>query len=221
MKTNNPKSKPTSLAMNMNIPFMIKTKYYIGLAVLPMGLMFSAFGVLYLIMQVFGWTGTIPRSEIAVFLVVFIPSMVGLMLGGFWLGWQLNKLIARVVYGWSADKAYKAFNCSDVPVEWYKDPALAEMPAAVRQKNSAWATTRKQGKLSFVVKTGVCQWGGLMFLIMGLIPALRSEVGVQMLPLAMDALLWIVAGAIFGLLTWHLSERQFLKQQNDSEENNP
>ena len=68
-----------------------------------------------------------------------------------------------------------------------------------------WAKVREQGKLRFVLRSGLVFYGVPMFIIMTyLIPHPRLSTG-------QSALLWLLAGAFYGMATWMVQERRFRK----------
>jgi hypothetical protein len=73
-----------------------------------------------------------------------------------------------------------------------------------------WAATRAQGRWSFVWRTGVLQWGLIMFGVMGGSQAAQHP-DRWMYILAVNLPLWFCGGVLFGLLTWHLTERSYTK----------
>jgi hypothetical protein len=73
-----------------------------------------------------------------------------------------------------------------------------------------WAAKRVQGRWSFVWRTGVLQWGVIMFGVMG-----GGQIAQQpdrwLFLLELNLSVWLCAGVVFGLLTWHFSERSYAK----------
>jgi hypothetical protein len=68
-----------------------------------------------------------------------------------------------------------------------------------------WARTRGQGMLRYVLLSGVVFYGLPMFLIMTfLIPHPR-------LSTVQSALLWLLAGAGYGVAMWLVQERRYRK----------
>jgi hypothetical protein len=73
-----------------------------------------------------------------------------------------------------------------------------------------WASTRVQGRSSFIWRVGVLQWGLVMFGAMGGSQAAQHP-SRWLLILALNIPIWLCAGILFGILTWHLSERGYAK----------
>jgi len=73
-----------------------------------------------------------------------------------------------------------------------------------------WAETRKQGMLRFVMRSGVLLYGMPMFVIMTyLIPHPRLSTG-------QSALLWLAAGACYGIALWLVQERRYRRMAGRS-----
>ena len=84
------------------------------------------------------------------------------------------------------------------------------------EKNiKAWEATRAKGKWHFILIKGVLIWGGLMFLGMGLLyPYLRHSTRAFTLHmLAINAVVYLIGGFVFGALVWLLAERNYAKRQ--------
>ena len=81
-----------------------------------------------------------------------------------------------------------------------------------RKTHEAWALVREKGATRFILVNGVAWYGGLMFLLIGLLsPLVRYGQLPAPSHLALGALVWAVAGLAWGVLTWHFSERNFRK----------
>jgi hypothetical protein len=68
------------------------------------------------------------------------------------------------------------------------------------------------GKGRFVFQRGLIAWGVPMYLFMAVLPVINGRVETTVFYFLWQACLWGVAGALFGLATWHFSEKSFLKQ---------
>lgn len=82
-----------------------------------------------------------------------------------------------------------------------------------RKNHVTWARVRQQGAARFILVHGAAWYGGMMFLFMGLLLPMASQ-SWQMpgtRDIALSALIWAVAGVIWGASIWHLSERNFRK----------
>lgn len=71
-----------------------------------------------------------------------------------------------------------------------------------------WKQTRAKGMFRYVLLSGVFSYGLAMFVVMTFVvnsdKLSSSFVG-------FSAILWTVGGALFGLATWFVQERQFRK----------
>jgi hypothetical protein len=68
-----------------------------------------------------------------------------------------------------------------------------------------WARAREQGVVRFVLRSGVLFYGLPMFVVMTyLIPHPRLSTG-------QSALLWLAAGAFYGIATWLVQEHRYRK----------
>jgi len=82
------------------------------------------------------------------------------------------------------------------------------------KQHRAWEQKRSKGALRFVLADGLAAWGGPMFLVMGAGPAyfgIPYQVSASPSYWLLQAVLWAVAGLLFGVTTWHFSEKQFSK----------
>ena len=91
------------------------------------------------------------------------------------------------------------------PLEW-----SWELVYVTPDRAAKWATTRIQGRWSYVWRTGVFQWGLIMFAGMG-----GSQIAQHpeqwLVLLGINLPLWLCGGFLFGLWTWHLCERSYAK----------
>ncbi len=67
-----------------------------------------------------------------------------------------------------------------------------------------WEKARAGGMMRFVLLRGVLSYGLTMFIVMTFIVH-RDDLSARFI--AISAGLWLVGGAVFGLLTWFLMER--------------
>ncbi|MGX0134948.1 hypothetical protein ACUXG4_003190 [Cupriavidus metallidurans] len=212
------------LATNFIIWQFLRPRISCALSVLPLGLMFSAFVPLFMLLEPLGRAMGIPHGAPVkgqpngwLWLTLFLATMVTLMLAGAALGWLANALIARVVFRWPANKVHDAFLYSQVPDTWYREAAEAGANAVASKRVNAWATTRQQGKWHFVATRGVLGWGSPMFFGMSVVPVLVHRVQPSLGYFISQLLIWAIAGALFGFAIWHFSERQFQKQHREAE----
>jgi len=95
-----------SLAFNMHISKTMRGKFQLILGVLPLGLMFSSFAVLWLVTKwlsvMLGVPDDVPLKEQENGLLLFVIMMVVmvvLMFAGYIFGWVTNALISKVLFG--------------------------------------------------------------------------------------------------------------------------
>lgn len=74
----------------------------------------------------------------------------------------------------------------------------------------AWEKTRTKGKLKFVLVTGVLLWGLPMLIFMAFINKPFTD-GFTSKSAIIHCIVWPLAGVVYGLLTWHYSERKYKK----------
>ena len=72
-----------------------------------------------------------------------------------------------------------------------------------------WAKLRAKGRSHFVYVNGVLGWGGSMFAIMALGPVLSGTAVPSATYFAGAFLRWAIAGYIFGVWVWRMSEKRF------------
>lgn len=86
-------------------------------------------------------------------------------------------------------------------------------------RNRQWNTVRAKGLWHFVLFRGVLFWGMTMFVFMSILLPLFSRRPHAFEPrtLLINAVIWLVSGVAWGLLTWWISERHYSKHNNDSQ----
>ena len=72
----------------------------------------------------------------------------------------------------------------------------------------AWGKTRADGRLRYVLRSGVLAWGVPMFVVMTFIANRDRNDPVV---IAISAVMWLLGGAAFGAIMWTVSERQYRK----------
>ena len=87
----------------------------------------------------------------------------------------------------------------------------SELPKSLQK----WAKTRQMGKLRFVLQIGVLSWGIPMFIIMTFFVAPQSDAPITTNRIIGSAIIWLIGGLAFGLLTWVFSERRYRKFINE------
>lgn len=221
------------IAFNFTISQQLRTKPNVAIAVLPIGLMFASFILLFPFSEWLAIILGIPPAAIhgshsvtpmkdqpngILWLVIFLVVMVLLMLAGYLLGWSINALVARIFFKWPKEKVNRVFLYSEVPPLWRKDfkGKSGELESSI-PSDSAWSKTRQKGKWCFIFNRGVFGWGVPMYVVMACLPAIRGKVEASAFYFCWQAGLWGAAGAFFGLIIWHFSERQFMKQQDKHE----
>jgi len=80
---------------------------------------------------------------------------------------------------------------------------------AERWVATRWPAIRARGLWHFVLLRGVLFWGGLMFVAMLVMMAMKFGITHPRFPLlvGVDAGLCLVGGLVWGLSTWFLNER--------------
>ena len=203
------------LAFNTILPQSLKTKHQFALAVLPIGLMFASFGLIFLFAYWLEGVLDIPHNSPirdhpngTTWLVVFLGVMVVLMILGYLLGWLANGLISRYVLGWPMSRVVAVYMRSQVPPEWLKQPSSGGTISLPKDQlaSQRWEIQRTAGALRFIFTRGVLGWGGAMFLVMYLLPAVSHGTPLDFMTAAIQAALWAGAGAGFGGVIWILSE---------------
>lgn len=83
---------------------------------------------------------------------------------------------------------------------------------SLRFNRARWETERTRGRRRFVLLKGVAGWGLPMFIALGVAMPWWSGRYERLTPpaLAISAAVWLAGGLLFGLLTWHFSEKAYL-----------
>lgn len=71
-----------------------------------------------------------------------------------------------------------------------------------------WKDIRQKGMLRYVLVSGVLSYGLAMFIAMTFVMQ-RDKLDAGFI--VVSAIAWTIGGALFGVLTWFLQERQFRK----------
>jgi len=74
-----------------------------------------------------------------------------------------------------------------------------------------WEAARAKGKLHFILVRGVLSWGLPMFIFMAFINKPFAD-GFTSEAAIVHYIVWPIAGVLFGVFTWHLSERLYKKE---------
>ena len=77
-----------------------------------------------------------------------------------------------------------------------------------------WERKRARGKWRFIIGYGIFTWGAIMFLVLGVCPALfnipfRGEMSARYLGEALVS--WSTGGILLGTITWYVSEHLYRK----------
>ncbi len=208
------------LAWNFELPQRMRTQPQIALGVLPLGLMFASFAPLFLLTtllsSILGIPENVPVKDQPngmLWLILFLVAMVILMIAGYLFGWVLNAIALRVFLKWPREKITRVLLYSEVPPSWIKEADTAISGASSSATtNTPWAVIRQKGKGNFIFQRGVLAWGVPMYLLMTVLPAVNGRVGPTAFYFLWQGVLWGGAGAFFGLVIWHFSEKSYLKQ---------
>jgi hypothetical protein len=81
-------------------------------------------------------------------------------------------------------------------------------------KRQRWQKVKAGGKKKFILRVGVLKWGGFMFVVMTALDLLRKSpfprgVSDYAFDVAMNLLVWPLAGYCFGLVMWRFYESSF------------
>lgn len=85
-----------------------------------------------------------------------------------------------------------------------------------RKQINNWKKIRNKGKLNYIIMHGVLQWGLLIFIIMTLINQPFSN-GFSSQSAITHYIICLVAGIIFGMVTWFILERNYIKATNKND----
>lgn len=205
------------LWLNSQLPQLLRPRVLWGLQALPMAGLVLSF-VPWLVWLVPSVETLYPKQqspggEFVVVLLLFLCVMLAGILAGMWLGWRLNELICRHIFGWPADTVHRVFRQSQLPPGWLK-AGVASTDADAEASRAAQVQMRS-GMVVYVLKVGVLRWGLTMFLAMALVPKLLQGAPLQPRVLAMQGLIWLSGGACFGLVLWAI-ERAKLRKRSAS-----
>jgi len=143
-------------------------------------------------------------------LAALLAALVLQVVAGYAMGWLLNALLARWLWGWPADKVRAVFIRSELPPNWLT-PAAAVLAAGrvALVAVARWERERKVGALRFILRRGVFGWGLPMFIFMYPVHnLLRGEAFLPMVALV-NVLLWFGCGGMFGALHWALAQANY------------
>jgi hypothetical protein len=218
----------TPLPFNMLIPQSMRPKLQIGLAILPIGLMFASFLPLFMLIPLLESASGIPhgapvKSQVNgwLWVAVIIFTMVAGMVLGYLIGWIFNALISRYVFGWTASKIVAVYWRSELPNHWFIDKFHGQdTPRVSSNTLSKWETHRSAGPMRFILLRGVLTWGMPMFFVMYIAPAWSRKRDIVFIDLIFNLALWAASGAVFGAAIWYLSEWNYRKARKHSQTKN-
>jgi hypothetical protein len=104
-------------------------------------------------------------------------------------------------------------------ISWRSYCSLFKPPSeAARQR---WQKTKARGKKSFVLRFGVLEWGGLMVLVMTTQYLIRKPLFPRrmidyVVEVAINLLIWPIAGYFFGSFMWAFYETYFDEHNRQS-----
>ena len=77
-----------------------------------------------------------------------------------------------------------------------------------------WRAARAKGRWRYILLYGVLAWGIPMFVVMTFVlnPGRAQNAGL----LALQLVIWLVGGAMFGTTMWYVNERNFRKAIADA-----
>jgi len=203
----------------------MRTQPQIALGVLPIGLMFASFAPLFFLAAALSSILGIPDNAPVkdqpnglLWLILFLLAMVILMIAGYLVGWVLNAIVLFVFFKWPQEKVRRVLLYSEVPPSWLKETNTTIGSASSGVASTAtWAVTRQKGKIHFIFQRGVLAWGLPMYLFMAVLPVINGGIDATAFYFLWQACLWGAAGASFGFVIWHFSEKSYLKQHGKQE----
>lgn len=74
-----------------------------------------------------------------------------------------------------------------------------------------WRKTRSKGKLNFILKAGLLSYGAPMFIMMAIFNQPFAE-GFTSRAAISHYITWPIAGLLFGVIMWHVSEYRYKKE---------
>lgn len=75
-----------------------------------------------------------------------------------------------------------------------------------------WEKQRAKGRTRYILQIGVFGWGLAMFIAMTFV--VNRPVQLTPSTIALSAIIWLLGGALFGFVTWTMSERKYRKHMN-------
>ena len=81
----------------------------------------------------------------------------------------------------------------------------------------AWAKVRKLGRNRYIMINGMLMYGVPLFVVMSFIVNQPFAQGFTYVSVAIHLGFWLFIGQVFGLITWFINEKRFLKETNNRE----
>lgn len=207
------------LPFNMLLPRELRGGIQFALGLLPIGLVFASFGLLWLFAM---WLATqlgIPEGSPVrdhpngwLWAAISLCALLCLTVAGYFLGWLLNAAIARYVLGWSRMQVDAVFLRCEIPQHWYRGRTGANEPMSANPKfgtEDAWGKLRRQGPWRFILFRGILTYGGILFLSIAVVPAFMGTRTTDLGYWLTHGLTFSFAGALFGGYVWYSSEKQY------------
>ena len=72
-----------------------------------------------------------------------------------------------------------------------------------------WETVRQKGAPHYILLAGVLAYGVTMFVLMTFFVNRRPDQPLTPVRIAISAVIWMLAGALFGWIMWKLNERRY------------
>ena len=87
------------------------------------------------------------------------------------------------------------------------------------KQRERWERLKRQGKRRFILRVGVCQWGGFMFVVMTAESLLRKPSFPRhfidyLVEILLGLAIWPAAGYLFGLSLWTFYSNRFSDDSN-------
>ncbi|WAJ72364.1 hypothetical protein [Catenovulum adriaticum] len=80
-----------------------------------------------------------------------------------------------------------------------------------------WRETRLKGKLNFILKAGLLSYGSPMFIMMAIFNQPFAE-GFTTRAAISHYITWPIAGLLFSVIMWHVTEHRYKKEQTNRSE---
>ncbi|KPF70502.1 hypothetical protein IP84_02030 [beta proteobacterium AAP99] len=135
--------------------------------------------------------------------------LAGMVLGigtGWLLGILLNVLAANLLHGWALRKGIRVFWFKEVPNDWRLAEWRGDNSFGLREAQRQWDEQRRKGVVRGIIRKGL-PWGLTMFVAVGLFPILSNPSAYDWGDVAFRALIWTVAGGLFGWWMWLMDRR--------------